>query len=153
MFLLFCRRLLLLYFHYHLFKITKCCYNTSKKIRDPDKYGTCRENNNKEATLSIHSAWIIFSERETTMTRQQSLNYLPLVGIALLSLLVVVYLFARKQSSQPEPAVARHSVEKPADDVLKYWTADRMSSARPAPMPKVTTVEQKKSQPRRQPEA
>ena len=99
------------------------------------------------------SAWIIFSEREITMTRQQNLNYLPLVGIALLSLLVVVYLFARKRSSQPGPAVARHSVETPADDVLKYWTADRMSSAKAAPMPKVTTVDQKKSQPRRQPEA
>ncbi len=87
------------------------------------------------------------------MMRQQNLNYLPLVGVALLCLLVVVYLFARKQSPQPEPAVARHSVEKPADDVLKYWTADRMSSAKPAPMPKVNTVDQKKSQPRRQPEA
>ena len=89
------------------------------------------------------------------MTRQQNLNYLPLVGIALLSLLVVVYLFARKRSSQPGPAVAvaRHSVETPADDVLKYWTADRMSSAKAAPMPEVTTVDQKKSQPRRQPEA
>ena len=103
----------------------------------------------------MYSAWIIFSERETTMTRQQSLNYLPLVGIALLSLLVVVYLFARKQSSQPDPAaaVAKHSVETPADDVLKYWTADRMSSAKAAPMPKVATVHQQKRQPRRQPEA
>ena len=155
MFLLFCRRLLFLYFHYHLFKITKSCYTTSKRICGlyPDEYGTCRKNNNKETTLSMCSAWIIFSERETTMTRQQSLNYLPLVGIALLSLLVVVYLFARKRSSQPGPAVARHSVETPADDVLKYWTADRMSSAKAAPMPKVTTVDQKKSQPRRQPEA
>jgi len=44
-------------------------------------------------------------------------------------------------------------VEKPADEVIKYWTADRMSSAKAAPMPKVTTVDQKKSQPRRQPEA
>jgi hypothetical protein len=89
------------------------------------------------------------------MTRQQKLNYLPLVGVTLLCLLVVVYLFARKRSSQPEPAaaVARHSVETPADNVLKYWTADRMSSAKAAPMPKVDTVDQKKRQPRRQPEA
>jgi hypothetical protein len=100
------------------------------------------------------SAWIIFSEREITMARQQNLNYLPLVGIALLSLLVVVYLFARKPSSQPEPAaVARHSVKTPANHVLKYWTADKMSSAKAAPMPKVNTVDQKKSQPRQQPEA
>ena len=87
------------------------------------------------------------------MTRQQNFNYLPLVGVMLLSLLVIVYLFARKRSSQPAPAVARHSVETPADDVLKYWSAERMSSAKAAPMPKVDTVEPKKRQPRRHPEA
>ncbi len=88
------------------------------------------------------------------MAQQQKLNYLPLIGVALLCLLVGVYLFARKRPSQPEPAaVARHSVETPADDVLKYWTEEKMSNAKAAPMPKVHAVGQKKRQPRRHPEA
>jgi hypothetical protein len=93
-------------------------------------------------------------KEKTIMAQQQKLNYLPLIGLALLCLLVGVYLFARKRPAQPEPAaVTRHAVKTPADDVLKYWTEEKMSSAKAAPMPKVHAVGKKKRQSRRHPEA
>jgi len=41
------------------------------------------------------------------------------------------------------------SVETPADDALKYWTADKMRNAKAAPLPNVNTLERGKQHPRR----
>lgn len=87
------------------------------------------------------------------MSRQHRFRFLPLVGAALLCLLVGAYLFAWKRSSKRVPAttIVKHTVETSADDVLKYWTADRMRTAKPAPMPEVTTLDRGKRHPRRAP--
>jgi hypothetical protein len=71
------------------------------------------------------------------MSRQQRLIYLPLIGMLLLCLLVGVYLIAWKRFSKSPSKVTKHSVETPSEDVLAYWTVDRMRQAKPAPLPKV----------------
>ena len=88
------------------------------------------------------------------LSRQQRLIYLPLVGTILLCLLAGVYLAAWKRfSKRAAPArVVKHTVETPAEEVLKYWTADKMRNARPAPMPNVTALKRRKKQPRRPPD-
>ena len=87
------------------------------------------------------------------MPRQQRLIYLPLVGTILLCLLAGVYLAAWKRFSKRDaPArVVKHTVETPAEEVLKYWTADKMRDARPAQMPVVNALRRVKKQPRRPP--
>lgn len=87
------------------------------------------------------------------MSRQQRFIQLPLVGALLLCLLAIAYLVVRKRSSQPDPSdkVAKHRVDTPADDALKYWTADRKRHAKPANLPNVNNLERKKQHPRRPP--
>lgn len=89
------------------------------------------------------------------MSRQQRLIYLPLLGTILLCLLAGIYLAASKRfSKRGAPArVVKHTVETPADEVLKYWTADKMRDARPARMPVVNALKRVKKQPRRPPGA
>ena len=62
----------------------------------------------------------------------------------MLGLLVGVYLAmaARKRLAKPGDAagVVRHSVDTSAEDTLKYWTEEKMRSAKPAKMPKVKNV-------------
>jgi hypothetical protein len=83
---------------------------------------------------------------EIAMIQQRRLIYLPLVGVVLLGLLVGVYLFAGRRIMKKDDAggIVRHTVETPAKDVLQYWTADKMRSARPAPMPNVDAHEKRK---------
>jgi len=85
------------------------------------------------------------------MSRQRKLIYLPLVGTILLCLLVGVYLLAWKRFSKPDPSstIIKHSVDTPADDALKYWTADKMRHAKAAPLPNVNALDQGKQRPRR----
>ena len=85
------------------------------------------------------------------MSRQQKLIRLPLVGTILLCLLVAVYLFAWKRFSKPAPSatIVKHTVETPADETLKYWTADKMRNAKAAPLPNVNALDQEKQRPRR----
>ena len=87
------------------------------------------------------------------MSRQQKLTRLPLVGTILLCLLVGVYLFAWKRFSKSAPSatIVKHSVETPADEALKYWTADKMRDAKAAPLPNVNALEREKQHPRRPP--
>jgi hypothetical protein len=94
-----------------------------------------------------------FLKERTMMSQQQKLIRLPLVGTVLLCLLVGVYLFAWKRFSKPAPSarIVKHTVENPADDALKYWTADKMRDAKPAPMPNVDTLDRGKKHPRRPP--
>ncbi len=78
---------------------------------------------------------------------------LPLVGTLLLCVLVGVYLFAAKRFSKSGAKIKKHSVSTPADEALKYWTADKMRQAKPAPMPKVGTPDGGKKRPGRPPRA
>ncbi len=85
------------------------------------------------------------------MSRQYRLIQLSLAGTILVCLLVGVYLFAGKRFSKPDPpaTIIKHSVDKPSDEALKYWTADKMRKAKPADLPHVGTRDQGKQQPQR----
>ncbi len=87
------------------------------------------------------------------MSQQQRLIFLPLVGTFILCLLVGVYLAASKRFSKSTPSnkVTKHKVETPPDEALKYWTADKMRNAKPAPLPKVNTLDREKQNPRPSP--
>ena len=89
------------------------------------------------------------------MLRQKKLIYMPLVGTILLCLLVGLYLAAWKRFSKPgSPSrIIKHSVETPSDDVLNYWTADKMRNARPARLPNVNALRRGKKQQPHPPEA
>ncbi len=80
------------------------------------------------------------------MSQQLRLVQLPLVGVILLCVLVGVYLFASRRFAKHGPAgkIIKHTVDKNPDDALKYWTADKMRDAKPAPMPNVNVHDQGK---------
>jgi len=72
---------------------------------------------------------------------QQQRFRLPLIGVILLGLRaglgVALAMAARKQGAKDDGAgVARHSVHTSPADALKYWTEEKMQSAKPAKMPK-----------------
>src|SRR6266852_6509512 len=94
-----------------------------------------------------------FLKERTMMLQQQRLIRLPLVGTILLCLLVGVYLFTWKRFSKPAPSatIVKHSVETPADEALKYWTADKMRNAKAPPLPNVNALKRGKQHPRRPP--
>lgn len=87
------------------------------------------------------------------MSKQWKFIRLPLVGVILLCLLVGAYLFACKRFSNPDPAatIIKHPVETDPDEVLKYWTADKMRNAKPANLPTVDTLNRGKQHQRRPP--
>ncbi|HEY1352124.1 MAG TPA: hypothetical protein VGF67_21090 [Ktedonobacteraceae bacterium] len=87
------------------------------------------------------------------MLPQQGSIQLPLAGAFLLCLLVGGALLAWRWLAQSESsdAVTKHTVETPAEDVLKYWTADRMRKTKATNMPHVGAPQQKKPGPRRPP--
>jgi len=74
------------------------------------------------------------------MVQQRRFIRLPLPGMILLGLLVglALVMAARKHGAKEDDAagVARHSVHTSAADTLKYWTEEKMQSAKPAKMPK-----------------
>ena len=80
------------------------------------------------------------------MMIQQQRFRLPLIGMILLGLLagvgVALAMAARKQGAKDDDGagVARHSVTTSASDTLKYWTEEKMQSARPAKMPKAKNL-------------
>jgi len=82
------------------------------------------------------------------MLQQPRLIQLSLGGMILIGLLISVYLVAcrYKWFSRPDraDAVIKHSVDTKPDDVLKYWTPDRMRNAKPADMPNVGNLDQGK---------
>ncbi|MGH2497643.1 MAG: hypothetical protein ACRDIV_23315 [Ktedonobacteraceae bacterium] len=86
------------------------------------------------------------------MSQQYRFVRLPLVGVVLFGLLVGLYLAAaRKRSAKSDDAgaVASQKVETPAEDALKYWTEEKMRSAKPAEMPKVKGLKRGKKRPKR----
>lgn len=80
------------------------------------------------------------------MSQQLRQVQLPLAGTLILGFLVGIYLFAWKWFAKPErePGVGKHSIDKSAEEVRKYWTAERMRKAQPAPMPHVDESEKGK---------
>ena len=97
-----------------------------------------------------------FLKERAMMSRQQRLIQLPLVVTILLCLLVgvyLVYLVAWKRFSKPAPSatIIKHSVHTHSDDALKYWTADKMRTAKAANLPNVTALHRGKRHPRRPP--
>lgn len=87
------------------------------------------------------------------MLQHQGSTQLPLLGALLLCLLVGVSLLAWRWFAQSESsdAVVRHTVDTPAEDVLKYWTAERMRKTKATRMPHIGTPERKKPHPRPSP--
>ena len=81
------------------------------------------------------------------MSQQRRPIYLSLMSTILLSLLIGVFLFARKRvkKSKSSSTITKHSVETSPEDTIKYWTADKMRDAKPAPMPEVNEKNLKKS--------
>jgi hypothetical protein len=92
-----------------------------------------------------------FLKERYMMPRKPTLIQLSLVGTVLLGLLIGVYLAAGKRFPRPNPsgAIIGHSLDTHPDDILKYWTADKMRNAKPAAMPNVTALEQGKQHLRR----
>lgn len=80
------------------------------------------------------------------MARQQRLIFLPLLGAALLGVLIGAYLFAAKRSSKPASSsrIKKHKGKKTPEETLAYWTKERMEQATPAPMPRVEPRDLKK---------
>jgi len=68
-------------------------------------------------------------------------------------LLVGVYLAAWKRYSKSTPSIkiTKHAVEAPAEDTLKYWTADKMRNAKAVPLPNINALGRGKSDPKRRP--
>ncbi len=81
------------------------------------------------------------------MSRQQRFIYPSFISTILLSLLIGMFLFARKRvkKSKSSSTITKHSVETSPEDTIKYWTADKMRDAKPAPMPEVNERNLKKS--------
>lgn len=79
------------------------------------------------------------------MLQKRSFIVLPLVAAIAFVLFVGLFLMGRKRMSKPDPAgVVRHSLKTPAEDVQKYWTAEKMREAKPVPMPYVSDVKEGK---------
>ncbi len=78
---------------------------------------------------------------------------LPLIGALLFCLLVGICLVAWKRFAKPDPAdtIVKHAVNTPSDEVLQYWTADKMRNARPAALPNIDAPEQEKQHRQRPP--
>jgi len=85
------------------------------------------------------------------MLRQCRFIQLSLVGTFLICLFVGAYLFVWKRFAKANPpvTVVKHSVETNPDEVLKYWTADKMRDAKPVNLPSVDTLDQNKQPPQR----
>lgn len=110
----------------------------------------------RNSNYTHHAPYIYYShsvsvKEDITMTQRQRRIYLSLAGAALLCLLSAIYLAAgkRKEKSEHADGVVKHTVEKPADDILKHWTADRMREAQPAELPTTNALKPKKRRSRR----
>ena len=80
------------------------------------------------------------------IARQQRFFSLPLLGAALLGVLIGAYLFASKRSPKPASSsrIKKHKVKKTPEETLAYWTKERMERATPAPMPSAEPRDLKK---------
>ncbi len=87
------------------------------------------------------------------MSRQPRPIQLFRAGMILLCLLIGVYLVACRWFAKSHPAgpVIKHSVDTKPDDVLEYWTPDKMRNAKPVDLPNVTALDRGKLHRRRPP--
>lgn len=72
----------------------------------------------------------------------------------LLCLLVCVFLAVWKRSGKSNSSkntVVKHPVDAPAEEVLKYWTAEKKRHAKPADLPDVDAIDQDQQHPHRPP--
>jgi hypothetical protein len=104
-------------------------------------------------TLHTHLIPPFAMKERGMMSRQPRLIQLSLGGTILLCLLISVYLVACRWFSRPDPAgtVVKHPVDTKPDDVLEYWTPDKMRNAKPADLPNVTALERGKRHRQRPP--
>ena len=72
----------------------------------------------------------------------------------LFGLLACIFLAAWKRSGKSNPSkstIVKHSVDTPAEEALKYWTAEKKRHAQPAEMPDVDAIDQEKQHPHHPP--
>lgn len=83
------------------------------------------------------------------MMSKQRIIYIPFVGTLILTLFVVLFLATRKRISKSTSSkkVAKHKVETPPDEALKYWTTDSMRNAKAVPLPEVNNLDREKQGP------
>ena len=88
------------------------------------------------------------------MPQQRKPLRLPLAGTLLLALLVGVSLLAWKWMAKPEHSdpIKKHPVDKPSEETLKYWTAERMRKAKATNMPHIGKPDQGKQSPQQPPQ-
>ena len=84
------------------------------------------------------------------MSIQQRRTQLMLAGIILLGLLMGLGLFAGKRNRKA--ASVKHTIKTPAEDVLNYWTEERMRKARPVDLPHLKQPVQEKDSAESDPE-
>ncbi len=94
-----------------------------------------------------------FQKEKTMISQQQRFIYIPFIGIFILSLFVGLFLATRKRSSKTTASkkVAKHKAETAPDEALKYWTTEKMSDAKAAPLPEVNNLKRGKEEPRPSP--
>ena len=87
------------------------------------------------------------------MISKQRLVYIPLVGTILLCLIIMLFSTKRKRSSKSTSSkkVTKHKVVTSPDEVLKYWTADKMRDAQATPLPESNNLDRGKQNPRPSP--
>ncbi|GCE29954.1 hypothetical protein KDA_54380 [Dictyobacter alpinus] len=78
------------------------------------------------------------------MARFNRFLQISLLGTILFSLLAA---WRRRSKSGASNPVVQHTVDKPASDVLAYWTPEKMRQAEGARMPQVTAPDQHKDHP------
>jgi len=88
------------------------------------------------------------------MFRLQRGTRLRLMSAILLGLLACVFLAVWKRSGKSNSSkntIVKHSVDTPAEEALKYWTAEKKRHAQPAEMPNVDAIDHEKQHPKRPP--
>jgi hypothetical protein len=76
-----------------------------------------------------------------------------LLGTIILCLLVGVYLAAYRRFRKPGSSapITKHKVETPADDVLQYWTANKLRQAKAMDLPNTDALKPGKQHQQRPP--
>ena len=83
------------------------------------------------------------------MISKQRFVYIALVVTILLCLIIVLFSTKRKRltKSTSSKKVTKHKVDTTPDEVLKYWTADKMRNAKAVPLPEVNNLDRGKQDP------
>lgn len=72
----------------------------------------------------------------------------------LFCLLACVFLAVWKRSGKSDSSkdtIVKHPVDTPAEEALKYWTAEKKRHARPVDLPNVDAIDQDKQHPHHPP--